>query len=101
MRFGRSARTLLVLTFAAWAQTALTPTARSQTPDAIAPLPRQCRIVLLPLPEPIRDLRLLDALAQMRGGKRKRDATPPRRKKIGSRRCKKGSRKRSRPSSRC
>ena len=83
MRFAGSARTLLVLTFAAWAQAVFLPSALSQTADATAPLPRQCRIVLLPLPEPIRDARLLDALAQMRGGKRKRDATPkpPRRKK--------------------
>ena len=81
MRITRNRRAFLILAFLAWAQTGFTAFALAQAADAIAPLPRQSRIVLLPLPEPIRDPRLLDALAQMRIGKRNRAAAsePPRR----------------------
>ncbi len=69
-------RTLLAVALAAWAQMAPARQIFAQTPARIAPLPRQCRIVLLPAPETIYDARLLEALTQMRIGKRGRTASP-------------------------
>ena len=80
MQTGRKTRALLTLTLLAWAQIGLAQTVSRETADAMAPLPRQSRLVLLPLPEPIHDARVLEALAQMRIGKRNRVAPkPPRR----------------------
>ena len=50
MRITRNRRAFLILAFLAWAQTGFTAFALAQAADAIAPLPRQSRIVLLPLP---------------------------------------------------
>ena len=76
MRFAENRRPLLALTLALSAQIALAARIPAQTPDRTAPLPRLSRIVLLPLPEPIRDARVLEALAQMRVGRRNRPAAP-------------------------
>ena len=76
MRTGRNTRAWLFLALLAWAQIGLRQTGTGQAAVAIAPLPRLSRVVLLPLPEPIHDARVLEALAEMRGGKRNRPPAP-------------------------
>ena len=71
MRLARNGRVLLITAFCFFVSGKI-----AGAQNTILPLARLSRIVLLPLPEPVRDPRVLEALVLLRGGKKARIRPP-------------------------